>query len=53
MAFSSQANADMLHMQTKSIPVQAASIITTVEQYYSSILRAWNIFREERSDSEK
>lgn len=36
-----QSNSDMLHIRTKSIPVEAANSISIVEQYHTPIRRAY------------
>lgn len=45
-----QTNSDMLHIRTKTLPVQSAISISIVEQYLSLILRAYYIINNEAPD---
>lgn len=47
MARAFQANADMLHISTKAIPVEAAHSMSIVERYHSPLRRAVTIIRQE------
>ena len=50
MARAFEANADMLHISTKSIPVEAANSMSIVERYHSPLRRAFNIVKKEAPD---
>lgn len=45
-----QANAELLHIATKAVPVECLNLITIVEKYYGPLRRAFNIVKEEASD---
>lgn len=42
-----QANTDMLHIRTKSIPVESANNMAIVERYHSPTRRSYNIIKKE------
>lgn len=44
------ANADMLHISTKSIPVESANLMLIVERYHVSLHRAFNNLKKEVPD---
>lgn len=48
-----QANTDMFHITTKSIPVESAHSISIVERYHQPLIRAFNIIRNESPDTAK
>lgn len=48
-----QANADMLHIRTKSIPVEAPHYMSIVERYQAPIRRTYIIIQKEASNTEK
>lgn len=48
-----QANADMMHIKTKSIPVEAAHSMSIVERYHKPIRRAFNVIKKEAADLDK
>lgn len=50
MAAASQANNDMIHIRTASIPVEAAHSVSIVERYHSPLRRALNIIHMESPD---
>lgn len=43
-------NTDMLHIATKSIPVDCANIMSVVERYNTPIRRAFRIIKSETHD---
>lgn len=45
-----QAITDMLHIHTRSVPVESANSISIVEQYHTPIQRAHNIITKESPD---
>ena len=53
MASAFHANADMLHIRTKSIPVEFANSMTIVERYHSPLRRSFNIIHQEAPDLDK
>lgn len=53
MAASFQAGADMLHILTKSIPVESANTMTIVERDHCLIRPAFNIIPKEALDTEQ
>lgn len=53
MANAFQANTDMLHIRTKSVPVESANSMTIVERYHSPIRRAYNIIQKECSSMDR
>lgn len=48
-----QANADMSHIWTKSLPVESANSMTIVERYHAPIRRALNTIYKEAKDIEQ
>lgn len=48
-----QTNADLIHVETKAIPVESANSMTEVERYREPILRAYRIVRDEAPDLDK
>lgn len=48
-----QSNADMLHIRTKSIPVEAAHSMSIVERYHGPLRRGFQIIRREAPDTDK
>lgn len=44
-----QVSTDMLHIRTKSMPVDSANSMTIVKRYHSSFRRAYNIIQKELS----
>lgn len=53
MANAFQSNSDMLHIRTKSIPVEAANSMSIVERYHTPIRRAYKIICQEAPDLSK
>lgn len=48
-----QANADMLHIGTKSIPVESANSMKVVDRYHARLRRAFSIIQKEAADMDK
>lgn len=47
MARAFQTNAELLHIETNSVPVESANYMSTVERYHTPVRRAFKIIREE------
>lgn len=45
-----QVNSDILHIKTKSIPLESANSMSIAERYHSPICRAYNIILSEALD---
>lgn len=48
-----QANTDILHIRTKSIPVESANSMTIVERYHSPLRRVYQIIMKKASKTSK
>lgn len=47
-----QSNNDMLHIDTKSIPVEAAHSMSIVERYHQPVRRAYKMIKKETPDTD-